>query len=158
MWAAGSSSTCPRRAAASAWVSGSLVRYAPPIPTLILAANKIAAYREQEKGADTVEANRRLGLPDDARTYDHVKLMLDDMGVHSVQLLTNNPRKIHLLQELGMAPMQSNDDVTLLTIPGIQVTARVPVIVAPNPFNLNYLATKHEKMGHLLEDDQPQSL
>ena len=66
-------------------------------------ANKIAAYSLQEKGFDTVDANRALGLPDDAREYSAVKNILEDLGVKSIQLMTNNPRKIEKLTALGIA-------------------------------------------------------
>merc|ERR1712093_656744 len=78
-------------------------------------ANEIAAYSLQEKGLDTVDANRALGLPDDCREYTSVCNMLSSMNVKSVQLITNNPRKIVLLRKLG-----------------IEVECRIPSIVRPN--------------------------
>lgn len=95
-------------------------------------ANKISAYALQEEGLDTVQANLALGLPEDARDYRVAAEMLLDLGVHSAALLTNNPAKIEGLRSHG-----------------IEVVERLPVQVEPNPFNLRYLRTKKEKMGHL---------
>ena len=97
-------------------------------------ANKIAAYALQEQGHDTVDANRLLGLPDDQRRYDAAADILTDLGVRSVQLLTNNPAKLAALQDLG-----------------VQVTGRLPVLVASNPHSAGYLQAKAQRMGHLLE-------
>lgn len=96
-------------------------------------ANKIAAYALQERGADTVEANRLLGLPDDIRRYDAASAMLTDLGVASVRLMTNNPRKIEKLSELG-----------------VRICGRVPVLVEANPHSDGYLRAKRDRMGHLL--------
>jgi GTP cyclohydrolase II len=98
-------------------------------------ANKIAAYSLQESGFDTVEANRKLGLPDDIRTYDYVIDILKDLNVKSIQLLTNNPRKIDHLRGLGL-----------------KVNGRLPVHIPPNEHNVNYLKTKVKKMNHLITD------
>ena len=95
-------------------------------------ANKISAYALQEKGLDTVQANQVLGLPDDARDYLVAAEMLLDLGVRRVAVLTNNPAKIDGLRRYG-----------------IEVVERLPVQVEPNPFNLGYLRTKQEKLGHL---------
>jgi 3,4-dihydroxy 2-butanone 4-phosphate synthase / GTP cyclohydrolase II len=95
-------------------------------------ANKISAYALQEEGLDTVQANLALGLPEDARDYRVAAEMLLDLGVHRAALLTNNPAKIEGLRSHG-----------------IEVVERLPVQVEPNPFNLRYLRTKKEKMGHL---------
>lgn len=97
-------------------------------------ANKIAAYRLQEQGLDTVDANRALGLPDDCREYTSVKNILADMGVRSIRLMTNNPRKIRLLKELG-----------------VQVTGRIPVLIQANEVNKGYLQSKRDRMDHLLD-------
>ena len=94
-------------------------------------ANKISAYALQEEGFDTVQANLVLGLPEDARDYRVAAEMLLDLGVHRAALLTNNPAKIEGLRSHG-----------------IEVVERLPVHVEPNPFNLRYLRTKKEKMGH----------
>lgn len=98
--------------------------------------NKIRAYALQESGYDTVEANHLLGFPDDLRRYDVAAAILKDLGVNSVRLLTNNPRKIEGLEENG-----------------IRVTARIPLQIAPNPINRFYLMTKAKKSGHLLKLD-----
>lgn len=99
-------------------------------------ANKIAAYGIQELGIDTVDANRILGLPDDSRQYDAVDDILDDLGIRSIRLMTNNPRKIERLTSLG-----------------IKVDARVPCVVAPNShFSCRYVSTKAERMGHMIHE------
>lgn len=95
-------------------------------------ANKIAAYALQEQGHDTVDANRLLGLPDDARRYDAAAAILRDLGVESIQLMTNNPRKIEKLEALG-----------------VQITARIPILIAPTPHSAGYLSAKSDRMGHL---------
>ncbi len=94
--------------------------------------NKIRAYALQEQGADTVDANRMLGFEDDARTYDVAAAILRDLGVSRVALLTNNPKKVDGLRAHG-----------------IVVDARVPIAVAPNAHNADYLAVKAKRMGHL---------
>lgn len=96
-------------------------------------AAKIAAYSLQDTGVDTVDANTRLGFAADARKYDAVAAILADMGLHSVRLMTNNPTKITALQHMDI-------DVT-----------RVDAEVAPRPENIAYLATKRDRMSHLLE-------
>ena len=96
-------------------------------------ANKIRAYGLQEKGADTVDANRLLGLPDDAREYNAAKDMLEHFCVQSVQLMTNNPAKVDALRSLG-----------------VEVTGRLPVIIPPNPYSAGYLETKRARMAHEL--------
>lgn len=100
--------------------------------------NKVRAYAEQEKGADTIEANERLGLPIDARDFGHAAEMLRDQGVTRVRLNTNNPQK-----------------VTALRAAGIEVAAVVASPADPNPHNQEYLRTKMLRMGHrgLGEDD-----
>ena len=99
-------------------------------------ANKIAAYALQEEGHDTVDANRLLGLPDDKRRYDAAARILEDLGVQSIQLLTNNPRKVKALGELG-----------------VKITSRLPVLVGANPHNANYLQVKADRMGHMLDPE-----
>ena len=96
-------------------------------------ANKIRAYALQSRGHDTVDANRLLGLPDDARKYDVAADMLKHFGVKSVRLMTNNPEKVSGLRALG-----------------VKVTGRTPVIIAPNPFSAGYLETKRARMAHEL--------
>ena len=95
--------------------------------------NKLRAYRLQDQGFDTLEANRRLGLPEEARDFPVAARMLDLLGVRTIRLMTNNPEK-----------------VTALTAAGVAVTERVPHQLPPNPHNLRYLATKRDRAGHLL--------
>jgi GTP cyclohydrolase II len=95
--------------------------------------NKLRAYRLQEAGADTVEANLQLGFHADARNYELVLPMLAQFGIESVRLMTNNPRKIDALGKLG-----------------IQVAERVPLLVNRNAYNDNYLNTKQAKLGHMM--------
>lgn len=99
-------------------------------------ANKIRAYELQSRGADTVDANRILGLPDDARKYDVVADMLDFLEVESVRLMTNNPAKVDALRELG-----------------VEVVGRIPVIVPSNPLAAHYLDTKRRRMSHEVPAD-----
>lgn len=96
-------------------------------------SNKIRAYALQARGADTVDANRLLGLPDDARQYDVAAAMLRELGVESICLMTNNPEKVEALRELG-----------------VTVESRMPVLVRPNPSSLGYLETKRLRMRHAL--------
>jgi GTP cyclohydrolase II len=94
--------------------------------------NKIRAYQLQDAGADTVEANEQLGFKADQRNYKLCKPMLKHLGISTLRLMTNNPRKIAALEQLGLT-----------------VTERVPLIVTRNPFNERYLTTKAIKLGHL---------
>src|SRR5580693_3335208 len=96
-------------------------------------ANKIRAYALQASGHDTVDANRLLGLPDDARRYDVARDMLQHLGVASVRLLTNNPTKLRALRQLG-----------------IPVVGRVPIVVPATPFSAGYLEAKRLRMAHEL--------
>ncbi len=98
-------------------------------------AHKIRAYSLQEEGRDTVEANLELGLPVDSREYGIGAQILNDLGITTMRLMTNNPAKYGGLEGFGL-----------------QITERVPVMSAPNPENIDYLRTKREKMGHLLEN------
>lgn len=98
--------------------------------------NKIRAYALQDQGHDTVDANLLLDLPADARQYDMCRIMLDTLGVQQVQLLTNNPLKLQALQQQG-----------------IQVVERLPLQVGLNSRNRMYLATKRDRMNHLLDQD-----
>lgn len=95
--------------------------------------NKIKAYHLQDKGADTVEANEQLGFGADMRDYSILKPMMQALGIKQVNLMTNNPRKIAALRELG-----------------IQVLERIPHETGRNPHNQRYLETKQGKLGHLL--------
>jgi GTP cyclohydrolase II len=101
-------------------------------------ANKIRAYALQAHGADTVDANRMLGLPDDARRYDMAALMLRHLGVESVRLMTNNPQKVDDLRALG-----------------VHVVERLPMIVPPNPYSAGYLEAKRLRMRHQLPGSAP---
>ena len=94
--------------------------------------NKIKAYRLQELGLDTVEANRYLGFPDDARAYEVTAAIIRLLGIRSIQLLTNNPDKIDKIKAAG-----------------IKVTGRIPVVIVPNEHDGQYLETKKQRMGHL---------
>jgi 3,4-dihydroxy 2-butanone 4-phosphate synthase/GTP cyclohydrolase II len=97
--------------------------------------SKLQAYELQDAGADTVDANTELGLPVDAREYSAGAQMLADLGVRSVRLLTNNPAK-----------------VSGLTDGGVDITARVPLAAAVTPYNLRYLVTKRDKLGHQIQN------
>ncbi len=96
--------------------------------------NKLRAYKLQEKGLDTVEANLALGYPPDLRDYGIGAQILADLGLTSVRLLTNNPKKIIGLEGYGL-----------------KVTQQIPIF-APHRYNLHYLKTKREKLGHLIPD------
>ena len=96
-------------------------------------ANKLRAYALQDRGLDTVEANLRLGFGDDERDYAHAAAMLRALGIDRVRLLTNNPAKVRGLEGAGIA-----------------VAERVPHHMPPNPHNIDYLAVKRDKSGHLL--------
>ncbi len=96
-------------------------------------APKIQAYKLQEKGLDTVEANLKLGFPMDLREYGIGAQILVDLGLRKIRLLTNNPKKVVGLEGYGL-----------------EIVDQVPIRVAPNPHNRRYLRTKREKLGHLL--------
>ena len=96
--------------------------------------NKVKAYAMQDQGADTVEANRKLGFKPDQRDYGIGAQILVSLGVNKLRLITNNPRKF-----IG------------LTGYGLEIVERVPLEIPPNKQNLKYLKTKKEKMGHILE-------
>ena len=109
-----------------------LLLYLPQEGRGIGLSGKLQAYRLQEQGYDTVEANERLGYPADARTYDCAVAILRDLGVTSARLLTNNPAKIEALRAHGMR------------------VERVPLEIAPTGSNQFYLHTKRQRFGHLL--------
>lgn len=94
---------------------------------------KIRAYKLQEQGLDTVEANQKLGFPMDLREYGMGAQILADLGVKKIKLLTNNPKKVVGLDGYGL-----------------EIVKQVPIKVDPNPHNAKYLKTKREKMGHLI--------
>lgn len=96
--------------------------------------HKIIAYRLQDDGLDTVDANLAQGLPADARTYDQAAAILRHLGVQQVRLMTNNPNKCIALAEHG-----------------IEVVERIPSVTEPTPENEAYLRTKAERMGHLID-------
>ena len=95
--------------------------------------NKLRAYKLQEEGLDTVDANLKLGLPADLRDYGIGAQILVDLGLTSIRILTNNPKKIRGLEGYGLC-----------------VTAQVPIEHMPNPHNEAYLRAKAERMGHTL--------
>ncbi|MEA2699015.1 MAG: cyclohydrolase, partial [Myxococcales bacterium] len=93
--------------------------------------NKVRAYALQNAGADTVQANLALGFEADERTYDLAAAILDDLGVKSIRLMTNNPLKVAGLKDAG-----------------VNVTDRISHWVGENQYNAGYLAVKRRKMGH----------
>ncbi|MGH8806723.1 MAG: GTP cyclohydrolase II [Noviherbaspirillum sp.] len=97
-------------------------------------ANKIRAYQLQDQGHDTVEANLALGLPVDTRDYQVAARILEHLGVKSICLMTNNPKKMKKLAEYGL-----------------NVVERIPVLTAHTPHNVGYLRTKQQKLGHMLD-------
>ena len=94
--------------------------------------NKLRAYSLQEDGMDTVEANEDLGFNDDERLYYPAKEILTQLKIKKVKLITNNPKKVEHLKNLG-----------------IKVTKRIPILINPNKYNKKYLETKHKKSGHI---------
>jgi len=98
--------------------------------------DKLRAYQLQDGGLDTVDANLELGLPVDLRDYGVGAQILVDLGLRTVRLLTNNPKKIHGIEGFGLT-----------------VSAQVPIPVAPNPHNARYLETKRRKLGHTVQHD-----
>ena len=95
--------------------------------------NKLRAYKLQEEGLDTVDANLRLGLPADLRDYGIGAQILVDLGLSSIRILTNNPKKIRGLEGYGLS-----------------VSAQIPIVHTPNPHNEAYLRAKADRMGHTL--------
>ncbi|CUS84282.1 3,4-dihydroxy 2-butanone 4-phosphate synthase / GTP cyclohydrolase II [Candidatus Kryptonium thompsonii] len=99
--------------------------------------NKIKAYRLQDEGKDTVEANEMLGFKPDLRDYGIGAQILVDLGIKKMRLLTNNPKKI-----VGLAGY------------GLEIVERVPIEIQPNEVNIHYLRTKRDKLGHLILMDE----
>jgi len=100
-------------------------------------AHKLRAYELQDRGYDTVDANTAQGLPIDSREYGIGAQILNDLGITTMRLMTNNPAKYRGLQGFGL-----------------KITSRVPLNIAPNPDNLRYLETKRDRLGHDLAKDQ----
>lgn len=98
--------------------------------------NKIKAYQLQDKGADTVEANEALGFGADMRDYSILAPMLKHLNIARIRLLTNNPKKVSALRDMG-----------------VDITERVPHETGRNPHNQHYLETKKGKLGHLFDQD-----
>ena len=96
-------------------------------------SNKIRAYKLQDNGFDTVEANRHLGFHEDERSYEIVTAMATHLKIQSIDLMTNNPRKIKAIEKSGL-----------------KINKRIPIKVASNHYNKNYLDTKAKKLGHLM--------
>lgn len=116
---------------------GGMILYLPQEGRGIGLANKVAAYAAQELGLDTVDANRKLGLPDDAREYVSVRDILLDLNISSIRLMTNNPRKIQELERLGVV-----------------IHERVSAVTKPNSeFSLAYVKAKKERMFHLFQEE-----
>lgn len=104
-------------------------------------AKKIMAYKLQDEGRDTVEANVELGFPPDLRDYGIGAQILSDLGLTTIRLLTNNPRKVIGLQAFDL-----------------KVTGRIPLQTVPNKHNAGYLETKRDKLGHLLDNTSVEDL
>ena len=95
--------------------------------------NKVNAYCLQEKGRNTIEANLELGFGEDDRDYSVVKEIFEDLKLNKIRLITNNPKKIHYFESIG-----------------VEIVERIPTITEVNEHNENYLNTKKEEMGHFL--------
>ena len=96
-------------------------------------SNKIRAYKLQDEGMDTVEANHQLGFHEDERNYEIVVSMAEHLNIKSVNLMTNNPKKINALEKMGLI-----------------INKRVPILSKSNKHNKKYLSTKALKLGHLI--------
>ena len=95
--------------------------------------NKVNAYALQDKGRNTIEANVELGFKDDERDYRVVEYILEDLNINKLKLITNNPKKIDYIKNLG-----------------VDIVERIPSITKSNQYNEHYLKTKKDHMGHLL--------
>jgi 3,4-dihydroxy 2-butanone 4-phosphate synthase/GTP cyclohydrolase II len=111
--------------------------------------NKLRAYRLQDEGLDTVEANEALGLPAENRDYGIGAQILVDLGVRKMRLMTNNPIKIKELNIVGALRGAGLDGF------GLEVVERVPIETEPNEHNVRYLSAKRDKMGHIFEHPMP---
>lgn len=100
--------------------------------------NKIRAYHLQDAGADTVEANEQLGFGADMRDYSICQIMFSHLRVRKLRLMTNNPRKVAAIEELG-----------------VKVVERIAIRTGQNPHNLRYLETKAGKLGHWMAAEDP---
>jgi GTP cyclohydrolase II len=98
--------------------------------------NKIKAYHLQDEGADTVEANEQLGFGADMRDYSICRTMLKHLRIASLRLMTNNPRKVAAIEDMG-----------------IKVVERISIRTGQNPHNARYLETKAGKLGHWMQED-----
>jgi GTP cyclohydrolase II len=96
-------------------------------------SNKIRAYKLQDQGLDTVEANHQLGFDEDERNYEIVVSMAKHLNIRSLDLMTNNPKKINALEKMGLI-----------------INKRVPILSKSNEYNKRYLSTKARKLGHLM--------
>jgi GTP cyclohydrolase II len=114
-------------------VEGGLIIYHRQEGRNIGLLNKVNAYALQDQGKNTIEANLELGFKVDQRTYDVVAEVFKDFGLKKIRLLTNNPKKVEIVEQTG-----------------VEIAERIPVIIEPNPHNEGYLKTKKEQMGHLL--------
>ena len=94
--------------------------------------NKLKAYKLQDEGMDTLDANIALGFPGDLREYYTGAQILRDLGIHSLELLTNNPDKVYQLSDYGM-----------------EIAKRVPIEIEANKYDVFYLKTKKSRMGHI---------
>ena len=114
-------------------LEGGLVIYHRQEGRNIGLVNKINAYALQDQGRNTIEANLELGFGEDDRDYSIVGHIFNDLGIKSIKLITNNPKKIKYVESLG-----------------IEILERIPAITKSNKYNEGYLFTKKEKMGHML--------
>ena len=98
--------------------------------------NKLQAYKLQEQGFDTVDANLQLGFMADKRDYGIGAQICRDLGLRNIKILTNNPKKISRLE-----------------VYGIKIVEQIPLRAKPTPHNINYLRTKKNRLGHILDED-----